>query len=119
MLFVTFACFSAEECSAFAEHSSAEKHAKVTNSIVGPNTQIAQGEVTASLVGPFVGLHHQSMLIGVLWPEGKGNVASGANVGSNHTSRAPDQELWCGEGMFLGLGVNVKYPADFSARRTP
>lgn len=102
------------EHSVFAEHSSAEKHAKVTNSIVGPNTQIAQGEVTASLVGPFVGLHHQSMLIGVLWPQGKGNVASGANVGSNHTSRAPDQELWCGEGMFLGLGVNVKYPADFS-----
>jgi hypothetical protein len=102
------------ENSVLAEHSSAEKHAKVTNSIIGPNTQIAQGEVTASLVGPFVGLHHQSMLIGVLWPQGKGNVASGANVGSNHTSRAPDQELWCGEGMFLGLGVNVKYPADFS-----
>ena len=35
-------------------------------------------------------------------------------MGSNHTSRAPDQELWCGEGMFLGFGVNVKYPADFS-----
>jgi hypothetical protein len=35
-------------------------------------------------------------------------------VGSNHTSRAPDQEIFCGEGMFFGLGVNIKFPADFS-----
>jgi hypothetical protein len=41
-------------------------------------------------------------------------VAYGANVGSNHTSRAPDQEFQAGEGLFLGLGVNVKFPADFS-----
>jgi|WetSurMetagenome_2_1015567.scaffolds.fasta_scaffold00046_9 hypothetical protein len=102
------------ENSLLAEHSCAERHAKITNSVIGPNSHIAEGEVTASLLGPFTALHHQSMLIGVLWPEGKGNVAAGANVGSNHTSRAPDQELWCGEGMFLGLGVNVKYPADFS-----
>src|SRR5262249_44867085 len=25
-----------------------------------------------------------------------------------------DQELWAGEGMFFGLGVNVKFPADFT-----
>src|SRR5262249_53272965 len=46
--------------------------------------------------------------------EGRGNVGCGAKVGSNHTSRAPDQECRPGEGAFFGLGVNVKYPCDLS-----
>lgn len=101
--------------SVLTEHSHVERHGKVTQSIIGPNTGIAEGEVTASLIGPFVGFHHQAMLIAALWPEGKGNVGYGANVGSNHTSKAPDQEIWCGEGFFFGLGVNVKFPADFTS----
>jgi hypothetical protein len=100
--------------SILTEHSHVERHGKVTHSILGPNTGIAEGEVTASLVGPFVGFHHQSLLIGALWPQGKGNVAYGANVGSNHTAKAPDQEIYCGEGMFFGLGTSIKYPADYS-----
>jgi hypothetical protein len=54
------------------------------------------------------------MLISTVWPEGRGNISSGANVGANHTGRAPDQEFWPGEGMFIGLGVNVRFPADFT-----
>lgn len=100
--------------SVMCEHSHAERHGKVTDSLIGPNTGVAEGEVTASLVGPFVGFHHQALLIAAYWPEGKGNVGYGANVGSNHTSKAPDQEIWPGEGAFFGLGTNVKYPADFS-----
>jgi carbonic anhydrase/acetyltransferase-like protein (isoleucine patch superfamily) len=100
--------------SVLTEHSHVERHGKVTQSIIGPNTGVAEGEVTASLVGPFVGFHHQAMLIAALWPEGKGNVGYGANVGSNHTSKAPDQEIWCGEGFFFGLGINVKFPSDFT-----
>lgn len=100
--------------SVLTEHSHVERHGKVTQSIIGPNTGVAEGEVTASLIGPFVGFHHQAMLIAALWPEGKGNVAYGANVGSNHTSKAPDQEIWCGEGFFFGLGINVKFPSDFT-----
>jgi len=101
--------------SVMTEHSHAERHGKVTESILGPNTGIAEGECTASLCGPFVGFHHQSLLIAAWWPEGKGNVGYGANVGSNHTGKAPDQEIWCGEGAFFGLGVNVKMPSDFSS----
>jgi len=105
------------ETSLITEHAHVERHGKVTSSIIGPNTGIAEGEVTSCLVGPFVGFHHQALLIGTLWPEGKGNVAYGANVGSNHTAKAPDQELYSGEGMFYGLGVNIKFPADF--KRAP
>jgi hypothetical protein len=95
-------------------HVGAERHANVVNSIIAHDTGIAEGEVTASLVGPFVGFHHQALLIGALWPKGKGNIGYGANVGSNHTSKAPDQEIFCGEGLFFGLGVNIKFPANFS-----
>ncbi len=100
--------------SVMMENSVAERHGKVTQSIIGSGTLIGGGEVTSSLVGPFVGFHHQSLLIGALWPEGKGNVGYGANIGSNHTSKLPDQEIWCGEGTFFGLGVNIKFPSHFS-----
>lgn len=102
------------DSSVMTEHSHVERHGKVTQSILGPNTGVAEGEVTACLCGPFVGFHHQSLLISAFWPEGKGNVGYGANVGSNHTSKAPDQEQWPGEGLFFGLGVNIKLPCNYS-----
>jgi hypothetical protein len=102
------------EQSVLVEEARVERHGKVRDSVIGPNTEVAAGEVISCLLGPFVGCHHQSLLISTLWPAGRGNVGYGANVGSNHTSRAPDQELWAGEGLFFGLGVNVKFPCDFS-----
>lgn len=100
--------------SAILEHAAVGDHACVIGSLIGPNTQVAKGEITASLVGPFVGFHHQSLLIAACWPEGRGNIAYGAMVGSNHTGRAPDQEIWPGEGTFWGLGCAIRQPADFS-----
>lgn len=102
------------EKSLLGEHSGVSRHGKVTGSYIAPNTEIAEGEVTSSLVGPFTGFHHQALLIGALWPQGSGNVAYGANVGSNHTGRLPDQELYGSEGLFFGLGSIIKFPADFS-----
>lgn len=99
--------------SVLCEHSTVERQAKISSSVIGPNSVIAQGEVSSSLVGPFVGMHHQSLLISVAWPEGKGNLGAGCLCGSNHTGRSPDQEFWPGEGLFLGLGVKVKFPGCF------
>lgn len=100
--------------SVLGERAKVEKHGKITESYIGPNSVVAEGEITASLVGPFVSAHHQSLLIAAFWPEGKGNLAYGANVGSNHTSKAPDQEIWPGEGTFFGLGSSIKFPTDLS-----
>jgi len=91
-----------------------EDGAIVQKAIIGHNSTICKGEITSSFAGPLTGFHHQSLLIAAIWPGGKGNVGYGANVGSNHTGKAPDQEIFCGEGLFFGLGVNIKYPADFS-----
>lgn len=95
------------------EHCEVKRHGQVTHSIVGPNSIIAEGEVTSSLVGPFVAAHHQSLLISALWPSGRGNIGYGANVGSNHTSKQADQEIFVGEGVFFGLGANIKFPANY------
>jgi hypothetical protein len=102
------------ERSLLIEQSSVEGHGKVRDSVVGSNSHLAAGEVVSCLLGPFVACPHQSLLISTYWPEGRGNVGYGANVGSNHTSRAPDQEFLAGEGLFIGLGANFKFPCDFS-----
>ena len=95
------------------EHSEAEKKCIISSSIIGPNSSIGEGEITSAVAGPFTAAHHQSLLIACIWTAGRGNIGYGANVGSNHTSRQPDQELFPAEGMFFGLGCSVKYPADF------
>jgi Domain of unknown function (DUF4954) len=99
--------------SVLLEASGIGESGKVSESVLGPNTHVEKGEITASLVGPFVGFHHQALLIAALWPEGRGNVGYGANVGSNHTGKKPDQEIRPGEGLFFGLGCTIKFPADF------
>ncbi len=102
------------ERAVFLEHSAVERFGKVCDSVIGPNSGVGGTEVTASLVGPFVGCHHQGLLISARWPGGRGNLGYGAAVGCNHTSRAPDQEAVLGEGVFVGLGAKLQYPADFS-----
>jgi Domain of unknown function (DUF4954) len=97
------------------EHSSVESHAQVTSTVLGPDSHIASGECHHCLLGPFIGFHHQSLLIAALWPLGRGNVSYGSNVGSNHTGRLADQELWAGEGIFFGLSCVIKYPANLTA----
>ncbi|KAG7340265.1 protein of unknown function DUF4864 containing protein [Nitzschia inconspicua] len=86
----------------------------VASSVLGPDTHVSAGEVHHSVVGPNTNAHHQSLLISVLWPHGRGNVGYGANVGSNHTGRLPDQEAFAGEGLFWGLSCVVKFPVDFT-----
>ena len=85
----------------------------VKSSIIAPCCHIEEGEVNSSYVGPMTQMHHHSLLIAALWPEGCGNLGYGANVGSNHTGRMPDQEIMPGQGMFFGLGVNIKFPANY------
>lgn len=96
------------------EGSVVERHGMLSRSFLGADSVLGEGEMTASLAGPLSGMHHQSLLIATLWPAGKGNVGYGANAGSNHTSRLPDQELRLGEGFFIGLGTCIKFPADYT-----
>jgi len=96
------------------EYSHAEKHCNIIESIIGPNSAIGEAEITSSFAGPFTSAHHHSLLIASIWPGGRGNIGYGANVGSNHTSRLPDQEIFPGEGMFFGLGSSIKFPCEYT-----
>jgi hypothetical protein len=96
------------------EHSHLGPSSIVESTVIGPDSHASAGEIHASIIGPNTNAHHQSLLIGVLWPLGRGNVAYGANVGSNHTGRLPDQECTAGEGIFWGLSCIVKFPIDLS-----
>mmetsp|Transcript_6579 Transcript_6579/g.7179 ORF Transcript_6579/g.7179 Transcript_6579/m.7179 type:complete len:665 (-) Transcript_6579:74-2068(-) len=87
----------------------------VQDSILGPDVHVSAGEVHASVLGPNTNAHHQSLLISVLWPLGRGNVGYGANVGSNHTGRLPDQEVVAAEGTFWGLSSVIKFPVNIAA----
>src|SRR5262249_40172008 len=49
--------------SMLTEHCHVRRHGQVSRSILGPNTAVAGGEVTSSLVGPLVSMHHQALLI--------------------------------------------------------
>jgi carbonic anhydrase/acetyltransferase-like protein (isoleucine patch superfamily) len=89
-------------------------NAIVKSSFIGSFSYISEAEISNSLIGPLVQIHHHSLLISALWAEGRGNVGYGANVGSNHTGRMPDQEIVPGLGQFFGLGCSVKFPANFS-----
>lgn len=80
---------------------------------IGPNSRLSASEANDSLLGPFTMAIHHGLILAAWWPEGKGNIAYGSNVGSNHTGRAPDQEIFPGEGVFFGLGCNVKFPCNF------
>ena len=86
----------------------------ITSTILGPDSHVSCGEVHCSLIGPNTNSHHQSLVISVLWPMGRGNVGYGSNIGSNHTGRLPDQECTAGEGIFWGLGCVIKFPVDLS-----
>ena len=100
--------------SVLMEHAHAGPKCIVVESILGPDVHVSAGEVHASVIGPNTNAHHQSLIIGVLWLLGRGNVGYGANVGSNHTGRLPDQETCSGEGTFWGLSCIVKFPVDLS-----
>jgi hypothetical protein len=102
------------DTSYLSEASSASHKAIICDSVIGSNTHVEKGEVTSCLLGPFVGLHHQSLAISLLWPSGMGNIGYGAMLGSNHSGKVPDQECVLAEGTFFGLGASIKFPANLA-----
>lgn len=99
------------------EYGSVSGSARVGDVIMGPDAEIAGGECQHSIVGPFLGFHHSSLLLATLWPQGRGNLSYAAAVGASHPGRVSDQECHMGEGVFIGLNVLIKFP--FNALHAP
>eukprot|EP00605_Chrysophyceae_sp_TOSAG23-4_P001213 GSChrysophyteH1.ASY1.ANO1.1322.1 assembled CDS len=100
------------KCTYLGEFARITDGALVCSSIIGPDASVGRGECHHSILGPFTGFHHASLLISALWPLGRGNLGYGAMLGSNHTGRVNDQEFFPGEGCFFGLGSSVKFPCN-------
>jgi hypothetical protein len=96
-------------------HSSVSSGALVSNSVIASDSSVSRGECAHSVVGPFVGFHHASLLMAALWLSGRGNLAYGAAFGGNHTGRMNDQECLLGEGVFLGLNTSAKFPLNLAS----
>lgn len=64
-------------------HSSASSNAKITDTVLGPDSSVSIGECKNSLLGPHVGFHHQALLIATTWVLGRGNISYGAMIGSH------------------------------------
>ncbi len=91
-----------------------KQYARVIQSAVGSNSTIACGEVQNCFIAPLHEQHHNSSFLIAAGIGGQSNIASGANLGSNHNSRANDGTMEAGRGFWAGLSTSVKYCSYFA-----
>ena len=95
-------------------HVTIKQYARVIQSAVGLRSTIACGEVQNCFIAPLHEQHHNSSFLIAAGIGGQSNIASGANLGSNHNSRANDGEMVVGRGFWAGLSTSVKYCSYFA-----
>ena len=76
--------------------------ARVINSFLGNNSTISCCEVLHNLIFPAHEQHHNNSFLIASLVMGQGNMAAGVTVGSNHNTRANDNEIQAGRGFWPG-----------------
>ncbi|MCY4778030.1 DUF4954 family protein [Sphingobacterium sp. UT-1RO-CII-1] len=89
--------------------------ARLINSFLGDNSTISCCEVLNSLIFPAHEQHHNNSFLCASLIKGQSNMAAGATVGSNHSSRAADGEIVAGRGFWPGLCVSLKHNSRFAS----
>lgn len=89
--------------------------ARVINSILGDNSTVSCCEVLNNLIFPAHEQHHNNSFLIAACLMGQSNMAAGATVGSNHNSRANDNEVVAGRGFWPGLCTSVKHSSVFAS----
>lgn len=97
------------------ENSSLKYGARLINSYLGDNSTISCCEVLNNLIFPAHEQHHNNSFLIAALVMGQSNMAAGATIGSNHNSRANDNELQAGRGFWPGLCTSVKHPCNFAS----
>ncbi len=88
---------------------------RLINSFLGSNSTISCCEVLNNLIFPSHEQHHNNSFLVAALVKGQSNVAAGATLGSNHNSRANDNEIKAGRGFWPGLCTSIKHPSTFAS----
>lgn len=87
--------------------------ARLINSFLGDNSTISCCEVLNNLIFPNHEQHHNNSFLVASVVKGQSNIAAGATIGSNHNSRANDNEIEAGRGFWPGLTTSLKHSSRF------
>jgi NDP-sugar pyrophosphorylase family protein len=89
--------------------------ARLINSFLGDNSTISCCEVLNNLIFPAHEQHHNNSFLIAAVVKGQSNLAAGVTAGSNHNSRANDNELEAGRGFWPGLCTSIKHSSRFAS----
>ncbi|HVO74382.1 MAG TPA: DUF4954 family protein [Ignavibacteriaceae bacterium] len=89
--------------------------ARLINSFLADNSTISCCEVLNNLIFPAHEQHHNNSFLVASIVMGQSNIAAGATIGSNHNSRANDNEVQAGRGFWPGLCTSIKHPSRFAS----
>ncbi len=97
------------------DNSNLKYGARLINSFLGDNSTISCCEVLNNLMFPAHEQHHNNSFLIAAVVMGQSNIAAGATIGSNHNSRANDNEIKAGRGFWPGLCTSVKHSSCFAS----
>ncbi|MFC2137506.1 DUF4954 family protein [Bacteroidota bacterium] len=89
--------------------------ARLIHSFLGDNSTISCCEVLNNLIFPAHEQHHNNSFLVASVVKGQSNLAAGATIGSNHNSRANDNEIEAGRGFWPGLCTSLKHSCRFAS----
>jgi hypothetical protein len=98
-----------------ANNSNLKYGARLINSFLGENSTISCCEVLNNLIFSAHEQHHNNSFLIASVVMGQSNMAAGVTVGSNHNSRANDNEIRAGRGFWPGLCTSVKHSCRFAS----
>ncbi len=97
------------------DNSNLKYGARLINSFLGDNSTISCCEVLNNLIFPAHEQHHNNSFLIASVVLGQSNLAAGATIGSNHNSRANDNEVQAGRGFWPGLCTSIKHSSRFAS----
>ena len=97
------------------DNSNLKYGARLIHSFLGDNSTISCCEVLYNLIFPAHGQHHNNSFLVAALVMGQSNLAAGATIGSNHNSRANDNEIQAGRGFWPGLCTSIKHSCRFAS----
>jgi hypothetical protein len=97
------------------DNSNLKYGARLIHSFLGDNSTISCCEVLNNLIFPAHEQHHNNSFLIASLVMGQSNIAAGATIGSNHNSRANDNEVQAGRGFWPGLCSSIKHSCRFAS----